>query len=71
MGRLTRRLRCLEERARPWGTRETLLLDRALARLTTDDVLLLTEYLDRDAEPTEDEAEVLSRLEEHLNSLNL
>ncbi len=70
MGRLTRRLRYLEERARPWGTRETLILDRALARLTPDDISLLSEYLDREAEPTEDEAEVLSRLEEHLNAPN-
>ena len=70
MGRIAKRLRYLEERARPWGTRETLILDRALARLTPEDVLLLTEYLDRDAEPTEDEAEVLSRLEEHLNAPN-
>ena len=70
MGRLTRRLRYLEERARLWGTRETLILDRALVRLTPEDVLLIGEYLDRDAEPTEDEAGVLSRLEEHLNAPN-
>jgi hypothetical protein len=71
MGRLMRRLRYLEERARPWGTREQLLLDRALAQMETEDLHVLRHYLDRGgeeyAEPTEEEAEVISRLEEHLN----
>lgn len=71
MGGLIRRLRYLEERARPWGTREQLLLDRALAQMETEDLHLLTRYLDRGGEeyakPTAEEAEVLSRLEGHLN----
>jgi hypothetical protein len=68
VGRLEKRVSALEERVVGWGTGETLLLDQALACLAHEDLLLLSEYLRRGdgeyAEPTEDEAAVLLRLEE-------
>ena len=71
MGRLEKRVSALEEQTVGWGTREQLLLDRALAQMETEDLHVLTRYLDRGgeeyAEPTEEEQEVLSRLEAHLN----
>ena len=64
MGSLENRLSRLEEQAVGWGDKDTLALDQALSRLTEEDVRLLTEYLDRDGEPTEAEEAVLLRLEE-------
>jgi hypothetical protein len=71
MGRLEKRVRLLEEQVGGWGTREDLLLDKALSKMETEDLLVLSAYLKRGGEeyavPTEDEAEVLGRLEKRLN----
>lgn len=73
MGSIERRISRLEERGAGWSYKDTLLLDKALACLTTEDLHLLTEYLRRGdgeyAEPTEAEEAVLLRLEERFEEV--
>ena len=74
MGSIKTRLSRLEAQEAGWGYKDSLLLDKALACLTTEDLLLLTEYLRRGdgeyAQPTEAEAGALLRLKERFEEVN-
>lgn len=73
MGSIKTRLCSLEAQGAGWGYEDTLLLDKALARLAHEDLHLLTEYLRRGdgeyAQPTEAEEAVLLRLEERFEEV--
>ena len=73
MGSIERRISRLEAQGAGWGYGDTFLLDKALARLAHEDLLLLTEYLRRGdgeyAQPTEAEEAVLHRLEERFEEV--
>ena len=73
MGSIKTRLSRLEAQEAGWGYKDTLLLDKALACLTTEDLLLLTEYLRRGdgeyAQPTEAEEAVLLRVSERFEEV--
>jgi hypothetical protein len=73
VGPLERRLSRLEKQVVGWADSDTLALDQALERLTYEDMLVLTAYLDRGgeeyAEPSEDEEAVLVRLEERFEEV--
>jgi hypothetical protein len=68
VGSIEKRLSRLEEQEPDWGYQEEL--DKALAQLSTADLRLLSEYLNRGgeeyAEPTAEEAPAIHRLEERL-----
>ena len=73
MGSIEKRLSRLEEQEPGWCYKDALVLDKALARLTDEDLRLLAEYLRKGgeeyAEPTEEEEAVLLRLEERLEEV--
>ena len=72
MGGIENRLSRLETRLEAqeaiWGAEEERILAETLARFAHEDLLILTEYLNRTGEeygePTEEEEVVLVRLEE-------